>query len=163
MRSRNKPQYLGLGVISEGTLKTADLIPAFVDALTPLHLTKAERTIVKEITTHLHYGRDEDPQSDEGECAQYDYDALSDMVSARCPDHTYFGPGQGDGACFGVWPSDEIHSAPTDEVGKGDELPPCTASQPDHFLVVNDHGNSTLYRKRRQGKNHRWVECWSVV
>jgi hypothetical protein len=157
---RTKPTTLAIGSISNGTLRAEDLIPAMLDALEPLRLTRAERNIIQRARIqHDYLEQDREAELDE---------SLTDLYTIaddHCPDYCYCGATEGDGAEIGVWPNhdsiaDDIHggtiractdcNVPDDPPGDTDQT---------HAHCVNDHGNSTLYR--RAGR--RWVECWSVV
>lgn len=164
-----KPKTLPLGTISEGTLKNEDLIPAFIDAIDGVRISRKHRGEVRAINNRLV----DDYQSALWECPKdelvsYDVERLIDILNDYVPNYCYFGAHDGDGACFGVWPTDEVpfHGPGTDDIGKGESLPVSTVSRflPGHWLVVNDHGNATLYRKKsNNGCGVKWVECWSVV
>jgi hypothetical protein len=149
---------LKLGTISEGTLRNEDLIPAFLDAAEGLRLTREERATVRNIRRESEqegYYEGADTYRD----ASADVDTLSDILNAHCPDLTYFGPLEGDGACFGCWTdNDAIESMKHDgDIYQCAELSNDIRAR--YQLVVTDHGNETLYRRA----GNRWIEVWSVV
>lgn len=155
MRKRSKPTTLPLGTISEGTLRPEDLIPAYLSALDEIRLSKAERMLVRGLAKDV-----DTPQDDRKHSVYRDdiVDELTNILEAHCPDYTYFGSLEGDGACFGIWPQpfDEItDDIDVSHVNAGDPFP----TDLPFVLSVTDHGNATLYR--RAGK--RWIEVWSVV
>lgn len=167
IRRHRRPTTLAIGTISSGTLRLEDLIPALLNELEALRLTRAERGTVRQIrrcvdqegyfdgamveTGSLGQPADADPDDD--------YAELTTIADNHCPDYCYVGSLEGDGAALGCWPivpestdEDVFRSVyyPTDRVA--------TTDRP-YWLHVNDHGNATLYR--RAGR--RWLECWSVV
>lgn len=176
---RHKPTTLPLGTISEGTLRPEDLIPAYLDALDGIRLTKAERATVR--TVRARYEKAEQSDTQDGESTSYyadenssfDIDDLTQILDSHCPDYTYFGSLEGDGACFGVWAS--IESLEEDsrfgdngvvKIDAGDAFPVYSRDTKEHpsqkanyVMSVTDHGNVTLYRRA----GNRWIEVWSVV
>lgn len=158
---RNKPKTLSIGSVSMGTTRTENLLPAFLDACLLLRLDKSELETVRHISAETEgIGEVEDGT----EIESYIEDLL-DILNNHCPDFCYFGANEGDGADFGCWISSEVpfHGDPTDEIAKGGDLPPTKSVKQDYFLLVNDHGNCTLYRKQRAGRGYKWRECWSLV
>jgi len=79
------------------------------------------------------------------------FEALNELALA----YTYFGPGEGDGASFGFWLSqDSIDEAIADgEITKYNDYLPEGAKG--YSLVVNDHGNMSLYEGQ--------AEVWAIV
>lgn len=150
-------QFVPLGPVSSGTLKTADLLEAFIDALRDVRISRPERNNVKRAQAIL--DRAFEPDMEEAESA---LDDLRTIIENHVPPYAYFGPTEGDGAEIGVWVdmsaiADDIRQG---YVAKGDQLPTGLRDDcPDRFLVVSDHGNCTLYR--RLGNN--WAEVWSIV
>lgn len=130
-----------IGSISHGTLRTEDIISAFIDELrvrlqheklldgdnehTKL-LAEAEKCLEDEETEHDYVG------DLLGE--------LEDALTEYAPPYCYFGASMGDGSDFGYWPNlDAI-----------DELPQVEGSEEAKALgedckFVNDHGNVTVY------------------
>lgn len=83
-------------VVSEGTLRSQDLIPKFLDVLYA-NGGKLGYELLPEIQ--------EDPghpfwdSEESGECVADLFEALNGLA----PDGYYFGAHMGDGACFGFW------------------------------------------------------------
>lgn len=162
--TKHKSTTLPIGTISEGTLRPEDLIPAFLYELERLRLTKAERAQLRAITKRMN---DDKPDDDgngyyQAGDSDTDLDELTQILESHVPDYCYFGTLEGDGACFGVWPSfpwDSGDWLPNDErkINAGDPFP--TDVEGGHVFTVSDHGNVTLYRR----SGHRWIEVWSVV
>lgn len=170
MRRRSKPTTLPIGSISSGTLRMEDLIPALVGALEGLRLTREERKTLADVRrASEHADRVISSEAEGEDCVDYwqndaadDYDALTQIADAHCPDYCYFGSTAGDGAEIGVWPSwDGLRDAEHDRtLTRVDGALPIPFSRHiTHALQVNDHGNATLYR--RAGR--RWLEVWSIV
>lgn len=170
MRKRAKPTTLSLGTISEGTLRPEDLIPAYLSAAEDLHLSRAERSTVRQVQARLNavdagrYNHAQDLEYWESCDADDDIAELAQILEAHCPAYAYFGSLEGDGACFGVWPSietleeDARHGSEVQKINAGDPFPPTCRG--DYVMAVTDHGNVTLYA--RQG-NYHWREVWSIV
>lgn len=94
-------------IVSEGTLRTADLIPAFLRALDALD-PDAARAYVCPPTGFAAvpaYAR-EDAGSEwwDSEDAEALLWTLSDALDEAAPDGYTFGAHPGDGALFGFWP-----------------------------------------------------------
>lgn len=87
-------------VISEGTLRSADLIPAFWDAVPPARqseILSGEYALdILDATENEEYNYDSEAAK---ELLDYLFDVLDDCAS----DGTYFGSHEGDGALFGFW------------------------------------------------------------
>lgn len=91
------------------------------------------------------------------------FEELHDILSNYLPALCYLGRKDGG---YGVWPDDgevPFHGPATLEVGKGSELPIASRCGNDYFLLVNDHGNCTLYCKVINGRGLIWKEEWSIV
>lgn len=185
---RTKPTTLPLGTISSGTLRTEDLLPAMLEVLEPLRLTRAERALIRQTRQFWYLTQN---KLECGSCEQYhphsyvddcrnDAERVSDpdelttsereqldsdlaelyaIADAHCLDYCYCGSTEDDGAEIGVW----ISWNAIDEPDSDDQM--CkvaeldTGRKTDYQCVVSDHGNATLYR--RAGR--RWIEIWTVV
>jgi hypothetical protein len=161
---RSKPTTLPLGTISEGTLRPEDLIPAYLDALSSLRLSKADRARLILERRAFQSWQNGDHAYDDAAFV----DELTMMLENYCPDYAYFGSLEGEGACFGVWPVQElftdthqgsydgfVYRANDTEAMHAGGIPTGYS----HVLSVNDHGNVTLYRRA----GNRWIKVWSVV
>ena len=97
-----------VGTIISGTLRSQDLLPAFLDALRELHV---EAYI--QVTTCSPWGcppshAQEDEEAEWwGEEADWVLQSLTDALNECAPDGCYFGAHWGDGADFGFWPHEE--------------------------------------------------------
>lgn len=160
-----RKRWVGIGVISEGTLKSEDLYDAYLSALQPVQLTREERQEVRMIERwNKARVTDDFLKEDEQEVLDNAVDDLAMIIEDHVPPLCRFGSQEGDGACFGVWPNWGIIDmmAADKDLWKGSEPPLPQEREPgcDYWLEVNDHGNATLYRWAGNGK---WVELWSVV
>ena len=84
------------GSISEGTLKTDDLISAFFSIL----------PIEKQDSLLAQYPELSDEEMSDDDSA-YLLDMLHDELCDMTPEGFYFGAHIGDGACFGFWANEE--------------------------------------------------------
>ena len=128
-------QTLRIGSISHGTLKPADLIDAMLDVLDAFPGNKRE---VKRLR-----------QENESDWDDETVDALIDRLQEYAPDFCYVGMHAGDGSDLGVWVDwDSVENARQDgDLPSGDSLPERNRGS---FLVINDHGNATLYHGRKE-------------
>ena len=159
-KTASKRKWLPLGTISEGTLKSSDLIAALLDALAPLKLSKYERTELREIASH-DYSADDDDAID---AAILDYEVLESIADAHTPEHTYYGSADGDGALIGVWVdwdrlNEDVELGNVTRIGPKDtrELGEVRSV---YVLGVNDYGNATMLKRERNG---HWIIVWSLV
>ena len=181
--NRQRPRTLPIGTISEATLRPEDLISALLPELQALHLSKADRTKVRELAREF----DKDPDDSEG----WIWEDLTDLADRYCPPFTYFGSTEGDGACIGVWPSVEsaIEACKDGEIwAEHDRTVPVKGTlwqterapgyakfhgdQPERdtwrsavprgelFVTFSDHGNISLYQSLGAGRSR---EIWGVV
>jgi len=142
-----KPPF-HLGSISSGTLRAEDLIPAFAAALDP---NSEFATWAKEFYPGITGTRETKQLLEDLE------NALSDIA----PDYCYFGTAGGDDTNFGFWID---HETIREDLASDDLLQVSDLSQiPDGHngpvLLVNDHGNMTLYAVA----DGVTTEIWSVV
>lgn len=152
---KRKPAILELGTVSHGTLRSEDLLDAFLWEAEHLRLTKDERSRVREIRAASK--ADEDADYWISGDAEEDVNTLQDILGNHVPPYCYFGAHPGDGSDFGVWISESLtDDCVNDDVwrdpGDGSTMPQGKA----YRLVVSDHGNMTLYD--RHGR-----EIWGVV
>lgn len=158
MRHR-KPRTIGPCIISEGTLRPEDLIPACLDVLEGLRLSRDERKTVADIA------RDSDREGyyeDDDNLPEDDISNLANILSAHCAPYCYFGSHPGDGACIGVWADLESLERDIEEENWRETEPEPRQGwsrrvSPNGRLVrvVSDHGNVSLYRNGR--------EVWGIV
>ena len=143
-----------IGTVSHATMREEDLIPAFIDELATIHLTKAERKTVREIAK-----REEEPKYyDQGsEEPGYDLEELFNILDAHALPYFYFGAHPGDGSDFGFWLcEDAVEEFDGLKVSDLSEVP---AKYSGEVLHTTDHGNLTLYASR----NGKLREIWAIV
>lgn len=150
-----------LGEISSGTLRNEDLVPRFAEVLGNLarknRVLKWHRPILSRARQII---RD---KNWDGEDAVAVHDELVEALDDFSPPYARFGTHEGDGASFGFWLDDidQIAVVITDlmsgmVVGDLSEVPERFNGE---VLLINDHGNASLYVSAR-GK----LRCiWSVV
>jgi hypothetical protein len=108
--------------------------------------------LIREINSHM---KQEDYFSSDD--ADYDLEALFDALQEYAPPYFYFGAHPGDGADCGFWLSE---SFPDDFDGlKVSDLSEVPTGYTGEVLIVNDHGNISLYVYSR---GHR-REVWAIV
>ena len=148
--------YADFGSISSGTMRPEDLLPCFAWELRNL-AKRAGR--VREFKTLLNECDAIDFDSDyAADTAEDLVNDLSDALQEFSPPYAYFGSHPGDGADYGFWISETLdHDFEGLRVSDTSEIP---AGYSGEILLVNDHGNMTLYRKPRRGK---MIELWSLV
>jgi len=169
-----------IGSVSSGTMRAEDLIPAFLSELrSQKPLRREHRKLVREITqrmdadyTHDHdegckcnglglwnCGMNQDAENYYGtEDADYDLDSLIDALNEYAPTGFYFGAHCGDGSDFGYWLSEGF--ADDFDGLKVNDLSEVPRDYFGEILMVNDHGNTSLYVRAR---NYRLTEVWAIV
>jgi hypothetical protein len=93
-------KYLEPGTISHGTLRSEDLIPAFVGALDGIELEEDE--IIKLDIIKRDMQRPDFYENGDAEWVLNE--VLFDLLNEHCPEGHYFGSTEGDGSDFGMWP-----------------------------------------------------------
>jgi hypothetical protein len=131
-----------------------DLAPAFLDALETVDAGRAAEL-------YAEYDAMDDDSGDLPEFVQELFDVLAEYVPPYC----YFGAHEGDGADFGVWVSwdsldDACHAG---ELLKVADLADVPADYAGEVLLVNDHGNATLYVAEPKSFHQELTEVWAVV
>jgi hypothetical protein len=157
--SRRKPKP-SFGSISTGTLRTEDLLDAFLSELRYLGQGKLARKLQRDREA---IGIEETEGDEEMENMLVD-DLLSEAQGALAElalPYQYFGTLAGDGADFGFWFDrdsfdQDVHDGNVWKLPAGEPWPKPLNGRPDYIAEVNDHGNITLYTRR-----HR--EVWSLV
>jgi hypothetical protein len=141
------------GSISTGTMRAADLIPAFTDTLARLDKTGDYKGLLAEARAVSDFASDD---------ADAIMEELFDALNSFAPDYGYFGAHPGDGADYGFWLSDDWDRMAKDDgvlfVSDWSDVPSDYTGGVAH---VNDHGNATLAWIDAPGADPR--EIWSVV
>lgn len=91
-------KYAQLGTVICGTLREADLFPAFLSTLKELDPSKEHLEFVSYLEKELR-----DPLYIDSEAALWDLERLGDILNDYAPPHAFFGTNEGDGADFGFW------------------------------------------------------------
>ena len=161
--------YAALGSVSSGTLRTEDLIPAFINALDSLKdemstsgdasykddVHRIDDTLAK---IERHQEAEDYYESDE---ASFDLEALTDLLNIFAPPYAYFGTHPGDGADFGFWIPEDVAQQVRDSDGQVvSDLSELGDDYRGEVLIVNDHGNCTLGYIDDVGK---FIEVWAIV
>lgn len=148
-------KYPGMGTIIHATLRDEDLIPAFIEAITP-HLKQLDvgmSIAIKDLIAR--WNKLETEESIEAYCeteeSSFDIEELANALDSIAPPFIYFGSHPGDGADFGYWISDDAI-----EMGKQDRELTITEDLTKYTLQVNDHGNMELYKTTHE-------PIWSCV
>jgi hypothetical protein len=97
------------GTVSHGTMRSQDLIPAFLDALAevdPNGYAQMMSAAFGPVPAHVW---DEGDSSDwwDSEDAHYLLESLFDALDGAAPEGHYFGAHPGDGSDFGFWQCDD--------------------------------------------------------
>lgn len=143
-----------IGSISEGTLRSEDLIEAFLWELRRLSPQAADGIEA----AYPDYADAEEDSEFWDDVAPDMVAALFDALNTFAPAFCTFGATEGDGSCFGFWP--DLESAREESLVVNDTDDPRIATSVFEYVMdVNDHGNVTLYR--RDGAN--LIEEWSIV
>lgn len=147
-------KYAELGSISSGTMRSEDLLPAYIGALRDVRGAIPKR-LLADVRKY---------ESGATLAPEYKDDILSDLHDALheyAPPYAYFGAHPGDGADYGFWLHEDFPQMVRDD---GAEVVSDTSEIPKGYrgpvLHVNDHGNATLYYCTKRGKLRA---IWSVV
>lgn len=148
-----RKQVASFGSISHGTLRSEDLVPALAD-----ELRRLRGALPRDMANNVRAFNAGKYDTDHG-CDVELVNDLCDALNEYAPDYGYFGAHPDDGADFGFWLSENWQQDARDDgvpfVAAGDPAPdaPC-------YFEVTDHGNVTLYARRRNGS---FREVWSIV
>ena len=164
-----RDQVADIGSISSGTMDERDLIPIFIFTLRELGHNDGGLDEIEERIEREGYYDSEDAIYDLNE---YLWEALNEHSPPFC----YFGSHPGDGVDYGFWPfEDLLLGYDTDDyyedVLRVADLSEVPNDATGYVLLVNDHGNATLYEVeiptipkpgfRKASENLR--EIWSIV
>lgn len=151
--------YPDFGSVSSGTMRTEDLLPAFLDAAKDYAQTPDEKRIVARLRTEWNALDMDD--ADDTDTADEILSEITDLLEGLAPPYGYFGSLEGDGADYGFWPSlDSVEDACRDGSAlKVSDL----ADVPDDYVgdvfQVSDHGNLTFYA----ADHGTYTEVWGIV
>jgi hypothetical protein len=161
--------YASFGEISHGTLRPEDLIPTFATEL-EYHIQRnaAEwcsdegRAIRDGLLKLAHDAQAIEFDGDE----QPDPETIGDMICSLedeldtfAPRYAYFSANEGDGSCFGFWLSPQFTEEDDFDGLRVSDLSDIPDNYEGEALVVNDHGNMTLY----DCVDGKQTEVWGIV
>lgn len=151
-------KYPPIGTVSHATMRTEDLIPAFMDVLR-VFAPERHAELEQEQPEELEDGDYPDVET----ASEWLNDVLWTAMEEIAPPYCYFGASEGDGADYGFWPS--IESLEEDARYKEGVIKVADTSEVpddwrDYVMHVSDHGNVTLYEIVDSGNLE---EIWSVV
>ena len=147
-----------LGTVIHGTLRTEDLVPAFLEELKALDPDRAAYYVERIPAEAL---EDEDHIWWQTGEAMWMVEELFDILNEYAPPFCYFGALEGDGSDFGFW-IDRFsleEAIENGEVLRVDELPNSAPEGYEYIAVINDYGDVSLYRNN----NGKLEEVWSVA
>ena len=159
-RYQKQQRQYPIGTVSSGTMRNEDLIPSFLWELKNQASTAGVPR--KQRSAHLALYREIDKRSEaddyyESEDAYEDLQALTDALDDYAGPYFYFGAHPGDGADYGFWLT-ESFDFEFDGL-KVSDLSEVPTKYRGEVLVVNDHGNTSLYVATSRGLR----EVWGVV
>jgi hypothetical protein len=146
-----------MGTVSHATMNPEHLIPAFLDELGyqagKSRKHAADRRFIREVNKRMDakdYYKSEE--------ADYDLEELFDRLDGYSAPYFYFGAHPGDGSDYGFWLTEDI-----EDVFDGltvSDLADVPRDYAGEVLLVNDHGNTSLYAKARTQEPR---EIWAIV
>ena len=146
-----------IGTVSCATMRTQDLIPAFVDELRsmrPLH--RSHRAELREIEARMAQDGYFDSEDADIDLNEFLFDVLNEYAMP----YFYFGSHPGDGCDYGYWLSEEWEEQLEENGGmKVADLAEVPKGFTGDVAQVSDHGNLTMYRYSRG----RARELWAIV
>lgn len=158
MAKRKLPKHLPLGTISSGTLRPEDVVPELLWSAEHVHMAKADRAKVRTLRSEWERCTDQNNaacpvhQNEDFTCSEAHDDIWADLLSILenyAPPYCYVGTLEGDGACIGVWMSEDavaegIHDGDVwTDPDDGSKIP----ASAKYRLTVSDHGNMALYHR----------------
>jgi hypothetical protein len=127
-----------IGSISHGTHRSVDLLGNFSYELKRLAKEEYAELIARaEEREQVLLSDDEEEEESDSELVNELFDALGELAPSYC----YFGAHPGDGSDFGFWPDMDS----VDELQKFNDLSEVPDDIEDDYVVVNDHGNVSVY------------------
>lgn len=160
-------RYADLGTVSAATHRPQDLIPSFVYALKNLDEENNYIDTIQEGQTIINiaekYSIENDCHSDEcsiwsnEDTSYYLNEILFEALNNFAAPYSYFGSTEGNGSDFGFWVDYEVIEMDFDGLRVSD-LSEVPEDYQGNVLVINDHGNCTLYQTVQ-----KFREIWSIV
>jgi len=151
-RMKAKNRYGSIGTVSHATMRPEDLIRRFISELDYIKLDRTTRNEVRAIQKDSR----KEGYYDTEDC-HYDLERLFDILDSVALPYFYFGSHPGDGSDYGFWLSeDAIEEFDGLKVSDLSEIP---AGHTGEVMLVNDHGNVSLYACN----NGKVKAVWEVV
>jgi hypothetical protein len=157
---RHKRQ--NMGSVSHGTMRSEDLIDSFIYELQQQRpLSREHRKLIRDIQQRIkasarmeRLGADSYYHTED---ASEDLASLFDALDCYAPTGFYFGAHPGDGSDYGFWLSEDfIDDFDGLRISDLSDIPTGYCGE---VLLVNDHGNVSLYAKSRSSLR----EIWAIV
>lgn len=145
-----------IGSVSCGTMRPEDLIPTFVSELQWRRRHKTLRRHHASELRNIERNMEKDGYY-ESEAMAFDLEWLFDALDEYAGPYFYFGSHPGDGADYGYWLSESF--TPEFDGLRVSDLSEVPSKYRGEVLVVNDHGNMTLYVKTSRTLR----EVWGIV
>lgn len=148
-----------IGSVSCATMRNEDLIPTFLDQLAYRlkHGPSVSREARKRHFAIMNACVVDKPDYFESDAADSDLESLFDALGEYAGPYFYFGAHPGNGADYGYWLSEGFQDDFDGlQVSDLSEVPNKYRGE---VLLVNDHGNVTLYVKTSRATR----EIWAVV
>jgi hypothetical protein len=137
-----------IGTVSHGTIRTEDLIPALLAELEWLDEDSEWTDLIQRADKIENFDSNE---------AEDTLEELFDAIQQYCPPYCFFGGHIGDSSDFGYW---VLESISEDFEGlKAADLSEVPNTYSGEVLLVNDHGNLTLYSCDKG----ECKEIWGIV
>jgi hypothetical protein len=161
--SARKARTAAFGSISSGTMRPKDLIPTFAAELDYLRngTNRAHRSLA---CAARNLKLDAEGYYKDADAANEILHDLFESLQEYAPAYAYFGASEGDGACYGFFLDaffeQEFDGAKLSDASELDALDPNMVNE---AIVVNDHGNVTLYEAWTRGRKVTWREVWGLV
>jgi hypothetical protein len=111
------------GTISHGTLRTQDLVRAFLAELRRVHPSGYDQLMMPGcgFSAFPDYADDDDSHEWwQSESADWLLESITDELAACAPRGLYFGTLEGDGSDFGWWPETDTNEEPPTFTGNDD-------------------------------------------
>lgn len=158
----SRTYYPAIGSVSEGTMRTEDLLDTFSSELSyhmkRMRLSRDQR---KRFNATLRDARAEAWDMNHPGDAQTVSEIVDELFNALdeiAPPYCTFGSAEGDGASYGFWPCINMHGDDLPRLPAGDDIPPELWGE--DVLLVNDHGNVDCGHVTKRGV---FKPYWSIV
>ena len=147
-----------IGTISHATMRSEDLIPCFIEELEKLDYKNEFTEVIKEGKEIIEQAEKNEEIWDKEYVTEFLNEDLWNALDSFSPPYCNFGANEGDGSDYGFWPyiTDIIEEFEGLKVSDLSEVP---EDYQGDILLINDHGNTSLYYKCPYDTH----EVWSIV